>query len=614
MASLTPVAAPFLILWLLLSVKSRPALGGSPIQPPGAQLSVQQSISPCRGLLPVFLATQVGVRSAVNNGSVNQLCSHSAWLFPQGLQHLQLASPCTLEEAWLRRPPGAGVRRQRPRRQLRRLRRRRAQAMSSHRPRSPQGRFRRLRPRGGHRRDLHPPDPLAGRQSAAGPRRIGQRQGRSKEVPLLPRRRLPYPMEYLESLPYRRHHRQSCFRHRRWHTPLQQSTSVPWLHRGALDRRCRPQLYQIHRGCHLQLWPLLRCPLQRRCRAPGPQHRQRSRPDLRLLMERSQAGASLSVLSPFSLLPDLRAPGLTQTAMPHRGLSSNLAWMPHLGHTVGITIRASACGCQKDLPPLALTALHADLQRPAQFLSPPGQCVCDHSGRACTGWRQPAAFCPELISALAPVLAQPPSLHTGSRAGLRSPRLSQPAPQSSLCPHTLHMPDRLSRSCRLILPCHPPDQARALLCLDCAVCWPIVSAPLPGKHSFDSPGTSRQQPSWAGVPRPLLSALRLAAASDMPKSPSKRERERSRPGRLNREFTIRDRGTEAPPETGGSTASAAKDERPLSASLQERRWQRTPHPSRCTPRSTTTMGSRLSHPLHLIASSRGSIREGLAPQ
>ena len=122
---------------------------------------------------------------------------------------------------------------------------------------------------------------------------------------------------------------------------------------------------------------------------------------------------------------------------------------------------------------------------------------------------------------------------------------------------------------------------------DCEVCWLIVcpdfqhryaAAPLPREYPFGSPVPSRQQPSWAGVPRPLLSALRLAVAIDMPKSPSKRERERSRPGRLNRTFTDRDRGIEGPPESTGSTASAARDEKPLSTSQQERRWQQAPPP------------------------------------
>ena len=611
MAFLAPVAAPVLTLWLLFPVVLQPALGGSPIQTPDPQLPARMQTSSCHRLLQAFMASQVGFRLAVPTGS-EKPCTHTDQPLFQGLQDPQLECPCIPVAAWLRRPRGEGEPRQRPKQwPSQRLRKpgRRVQAMISHRSSPPlQGtRLSRLRDR---RLGPHPPVRSAGQQNAAGPRRRGQRQDRNMGPRLPLRRRRQY---LLECLLFRPHHRQSCFRHHRWPTPPQQNTSVPWPHRGDQDRRRRPQLYQIHRGCHLQLWPLLRCPLQRRCRAPGPQHRQRSRPDLRLPMEWSQAGASLSVLSPFSLLPDLRTPGLTQTAMPHRGLSSNLAWMPHLGHTVGVTIRASAYGCQKDLPPLALTALHADLQRPAQFLSPPGQCVCDHSGRACTGWRQPAAFCPALISALAPVLAQPPSLHTGSRAGLRSPRLSQPAPQSSLCPHTLHMPDRLSWSCRLILPCHPPDQARALLGLDCAVCWPIVSAPLPSMHSFDSPSTSRQQPSWTGVPRPL-SALRLTTASDMPKSPGKRERERSRPGRLNREFTARDRGIEAPrpavpqpqlPRTRGHCRRACRNER----------GSEPPHPSRCTPRSTTAMGSRLSHPLHLTASSRScSISRGLAPQ
>ena len=244
-----------------------------------------------------------------------------------------------------------------------------------------------------------------------------------------------------------------------------------------------------------------------------------------------------------------------------------------------IRTRAGACGCQKDLPLIALTAPHVDLQSPAQPLSPHGQWVCAHSGRACTGWRQPAAFCSELISALSPVLARPPAMHTGPRAGLRSPRLSQPEPHSSLCPHTLHMLDRLSRSRRPILPCHLQDQARAQFGWNCEVCWLIVSAPLPRKYSSDSrPVPSRQQPSWAGVPRPLLSVLRLAVAIDMPKSPSKRERERSRPGRLNRAFTDRDRGIEGLPENAGSITSAARDEKPLLASQQERRWQQTPPP------------------------------------
>ena len=61
----------------------------------------------------------------------------------------------------------------------------------------------------------------------------------------------------------------------------------------------------------------------------------------------------------------------------------------------------------------------------------------------------------------------------------------------------------------------------------------------------------------------------------MPKSPSKRERERSRPGRLNRAFT--DRSPEDLPESDAPKAHVAREAK-TPMSQQERPWRRTPPP------------------------------------
>ena len=163
--------------------------------------------------------------------------------------------------------------------------------------------------------------------------------------------------------------------------------------------------------------------------------------------------------------------------------------------------------------------------------------------------------------------------------GLRSPRLSQPGPYHSSCPCTQPLADRLSRSRRSVLPRLLKNQAGASSSWVRAVCWPQHAATSsPRECPYSSIATSRQPPSWAGVSRLPSSALRPAAAIDMPKSPSKRERERSRPGRLNRTFTDKDQGLAGSLESTAPKAAAAKDDRPLLKSQQERRWHQTPPP------------------------------------
>ena len=304
-------------------------------------------------------------------------------------------------------------------------------------------------------------------------------------------------------------------------------------------------------------------------------------------MGRSRAGALLFASSPSSPLLDVQDSDQLKTSKPHSGLSSRLAWAPLLGHRADRRARADACGCQKDLLPLTLPALHVGTYGLAQPVSPHWPWIRAHSGRACSGWKQPAVFSSALTPALPLVLAPPTAMHAGSRAGLRSPRLSQPGPHTSLCPRAPHMLDRYSRSRRLVLPRLHHGQARAPSSRACDVCWQFVCpdsqqrhavAPLPRACTSGSPVPSRQQPSWTGVSRPLLRALRLAVGADMPKSPSKRERERSRPGRLNRTFTDRDRGLEGPPESTVSRASVTREEELPPTSQQERRWQQTPPP------------------------------------
>ena len=415
MVFLAPAAAPVLTLWLLSSVTPQPSLGGhtSPASEP--QQSDPHQAAPFCCQLHECLPMQLRFRVAVP-ACPGQPRMHVGWLPSQGLRELEIGSPCLSVKEWLRRPRGEREPRRRPRQRQRRQGRR--APVIAPPPRSPQGsRSQRLSHPRDRRQGLLPPVRSAGQQNAAGPRRRGQRQVRNMGPRLPPRRRRQH---LLGCLLFLHHHLQSCFRHHLWLTPPQPNTSVPWLHRGGQDHHRRPQPYLQHRECQLQPWPLHRRPHRLRHREPGPQHRQWSRPDLRLLMGRSQVGASLYASSPSSLLLDLQDPDLLETGKPHSGPSSSLAWALLLGYRADSRARANVCDCQKDLPLLTLFAPHVDSYDLAQPVSPHWPWIRAHSGRACSGWKQPAVFCSALTPALPPVLALPTALHTGPCAGLRS--------------------------------------------------------------------------------------------------------------------------------------------------------------------------------------------------
>ena len=578
MAFLAPVAALVLTIWLLIPVMPQPDLDGSPILASETQSSARWQTSPFHCKLHACVTMQFRTRLAETTSSA-KLCMHIGRPLILGLQDPQVESTCLPVAECLRRLPDDGGLRQRPNQRRRRpdpRARVRNPLLSS--VRSPLG----SRPRLAHPRERQQDRLLRARST-------GWRRQRTRCLPrpgitAEPRRR---DLRGQPSL-----HRWSrlgtclllhwpplrCPRQLRQHSQamlLRLNTSVPWLLRLDRGHQCR-----LQRRHHSSRQSLRQCPLSHW--EPGPHH-QWSRPDLRLLKGRSRAGALLFVSSPSSPLLDVKDPAQCKTSRPHCGLSSRLAWAPLLGHRTNSS--ADACGCQKVLPLLFPPALHFSTYSLAPLMSLPWTWTRVHSGRACSGWNRPAAFSSELNPDFPLVLAPPTAPHAGPCAGLRSPRLSQPEPHTGSCPCKLYMLDRCSRPGRLALPRPHHGQARVPPSKACNIGWQCVypasqqrhkATPLPQACTSGSPVLSRQQPSRTGVSRHLLRALHLAVCADMPKSPSKRERERSRPGRLNSTFT--DRGLEDPPERATSRASAAREEEKPPMSQQERRWQKTPPP------------------------------------
>ena len=204
-----------------------------------------------------------------------------------------------------------------------------------------------------------------------------------------------------------------------------------------------------------------------------------------------------------------------------------------------------------------------------------------HPGLLCSGWKWPADFSSALNPALSLVRTLSTTPCAGSRAGLSRPRLSQPGPHPSPRPCTLMVLGRCFHCRRLILSRLHTDQARARPCQVPDDLRLLVS---PASQTLRAsllllrvcvlgcPALSWLQPSQTSV---AMQSLCSAAHANMPKSPSKRERERSRPGRLNRAFT--ERSPEDLPESDTPKAHVAREVKsPMSQ--QERRWRRTPPP------------------------------------
>ena len=206
-------------------------------------------------------------------------------------------------------------------------------------------------------------------------------------------------------------------------------------------------------------------------------------------------------------------------------------------------------------------------------------------GLICSGWKWPADFSPALNPA-------PPFVRTlstipcsGSCAGLRRPRLPQPETYTSL-----HLCTLTALNCRLRCYRLNPfrlhtDQARThsrpISDADPRLLLSLAPQHLrAGLFLFrvsvpGCPAPSRPQPSQTCVAKQTLHAWHSAVHAHMPKSPSQRERERSRPGRLNRAFT--DRSPEDLPD-GNTPKALITQEATTPMSQQERRWRRTPPP------------------------------------